>query len=137
MARLGITPELVLDLVARHPDDHAVLGALRAYGIRSAADAQARYASPRLPSQRVPPSVRLVQITKADLGARPLVSLLVTQRPIVRGLARLVNALPFLGRHAGVFSCPSLRRTDRHVHLPSQSGWTAARHSQRIRRHAD
>jgi len=39
MARLGITPELVLDLAARHPDDHAVLGALRAHGIPSAAEA--------------------------------------------------------------------------------------------------
>jgi hypothetical protein len=47
-------------------------------GVR--ADAQARYASPRLPSQRVPPSVPLVQITKADLGARPLVSLLLGVR---------------------------------------------------------
>jgi Domain of unknown function (DUF5069) len=33
MARLGITPELVLDLAARHTDDHAVLDALRAHGI--------------------------------------------------------------------------------------------------------
>src|SRR4051812_6570991 len=39
MARLGITPELVLDLAARHPDDHAVLDALRAHGIPSAAEA--------------------------------------------------------------------------------------------------
>ena len=74
-------------------------------GIR--ADAQARYASPRRPSQRVPLSARLVQITKADVGAKPLMSLLVTQRHIVRRLARLVNALPFAGNHAGVFSCPS------------------------------
>ena len=34
MARLGIAPELVLDLAARHADDHAVLDALRAHGIR-------------------------------------------------------------------------------------------------------
>jgi quercetin dioxygenase-like cupin family protein len=39
MARLGITPELVLDLAARHSDDHAVLDALRAHGIPSAAEA--------------------------------------------------------------------------------------------------
>jgi quercetin dioxygenase-like cupin family protein len=39
MARLGVTPELVLDLVARHPDDRAVLDALRAHGIPSAAQA--------------------------------------------------------------------------------------------------
>jgi quercetin dioxygenase-like cupin family protein len=39
MARLGITPELVLDLAARHGDDHAVLDALRAHGIPSAAEA--------------------------------------------------------------------------------------------------
>jgi quercetin dioxygenase-like cupin family protein len=39
MARLGITPELVLDLAARHADDHAVLAALRVHGIPSAADA--------------------------------------------------------------------------------------------------
>jgi hypothetical protein len=30
MARLAIAPELVLDLAARHTDDHAVLDALRA-----------------------------------------------------------------------------------------------------------
>lgn len=74
-------------------------------GIR--ADAQVRYVSPRLPSQRIPLSARLVQITKAAIGAKPLVSLIVTQRAIVRRLARLVNALPFVGSHAGVFSCPS------------------------------
>ena len=39
MARLGIAPDLVLDLAARHSDDHAVLEALRAHGIPSAADA--------------------------------------------------------------------------------------------------
>ncbi len=39
MARLGIAPELVLDLAARHGDDHAVLDALRAHGIPSAAEA--------------------------------------------------------------------------------------------------
>jgi quercetin dioxygenase-like cupin family protein len=39
MARLGIAPELVLDLAARHSDDHAVLDALRAHGIPPAAEA--------------------------------------------------------------------------------------------------
>jgi quercetin dioxygenase-like cupin family protein len=39
MARLGITPELVLDLAARHPDDLGVLDALRAHGIPSATEA--------------------------------------------------------------------------------------------------
>lgn len=39
MARLGVTPELVLDLAARHADDHAVLDALRAHGIPRAAQA--------------------------------------------------------------------------------------------------
>ncbi len=39
MARLGIAPELVLDLVARHADDHAVLEALRAHAIPPAAEA--------------------------------------------------------------------------------------------------
>ena len=39
MARLGIAPEFVLDLVARHSDDHAVLNALRAHGIPPAAEA--------------------------------------------------------------------------------------------------
>ncbi len=39
MARHGITPELVLDLAARHADDHAVLMALRAYGIPPPAEA--------------------------------------------------------------------------------------------------
>jgi quercetin dioxygenase-like cupin family protein len=39
MARLGIGPELVLELAGRHADDHAVLNALRAHGIPSAAEA--------------------------------------------------------------------------------------------------
>jgi Domain of unknown function (DUF5069) len=39
LARLGVTPELVLDLAARHADDRAVLGALRAHGIPPAAEA--------------------------------------------------------------------------------------------------
>jgi quercetin dioxygenase-like cupin family protein len=39
MARLGIAPELVLELAGRHDDDHALLEALRAHGIPSAADA--------------------------------------------------------------------------------------------------
>jgi quercetin dioxygenase-like cupin family protein len=38
MARLGITPELVLETVARH-DDAGALAALRAHGIPAAADA--------------------------------------------------------------------------------------------------
>jgi hypothetical protein len=39
MARLGIAPDLMLDLAARHGDDHAVPEALRARGIASAAEA--------------------------------------------------------------------------------------------------
>ena len=39
MARLGISPELVLELAAAHDDDHDVLAALRVHGIPSAADA--------------------------------------------------------------------------------------------------
>jgi quercetin dioxygenase-like cupin family protein len=39
MARLGVSPELILDLVRRHRDDAQVLAALRAHGIPSARDA--------------------------------------------------------------------------------------------------
>jgi mannose-6-phosphate isomerase-like protein (cupin superfamily) len=39
MARLGVTPELVLDLAARHADDHRVLDALLDHGIPSAREA--------------------------------------------------------------------------------------------------
>ena len=39
MARLGVTPELVLDLAGRHADDGAVLAALREHGIPSAEEA--------------------------------------------------------------------------------------------------
>jgi quercetin dioxygenase-like cupin family protein len=39
MARLGVTPELVLELAARHGDDQTVLEALRSLGIPSAAEA--------------------------------------------------------------------------------------------------
>jgi quercetin dioxygenase-like cupin family protein len=39
MARLGIAPALVLELVARHDDDASVLAALREHGIPSAEEA--------------------------------------------------------------------------------------------------
>lgn len=39
MARLGIAPELVLELAAAHDDDRDVLSALQAHGIPSAEDA--------------------------------------------------------------------------------------------------
>lgn len=39
MARLGVTPELVLELAARHTDDGCVLRALRDHGIPSAEEA--------------------------------------------------------------------------------------------------
>jgi len=39
MARLGVTPEVVLDLAGRHADDHRVLDALRGHGIPSAREA--------------------------------------------------------------------------------------------------
>ena len=39
LARLGVAPELVLDLAARHADDRAVLNALREHGIPSASEA--------------------------------------------------------------------------------------------------
>ena len=38
-ARLGVTPELVLDLAGRYPDDERVLDALREHGIPSAHEA--------------------------------------------------------------------------------------------------
>src|SRR4051794_39637962 len=39
MARLGVTPEIVLDLAALHADDRCVLRALRDHGIPSADEA--------------------------------------------------------------------------------------------------
>src|SRR5436305_14239386 len=39
MARLGVSPELVLDLAGRHADDARVLDGLREHGIPSAKDA--------------------------------------------------------------------------------------------------
>src|SRR5581483_7382198 len=39
MARLGVTPELVLELAAAHDDDRDVLDALRSHGIPSAEEA--------------------------------------------------------------------------------------------------
>ena len=74
-------------------------------GVR--ADAQVRYRSPRPAFQRVPLSARLVQVTKADGGAKPLVSLVVTHEPAVRKLAHLVDGLPFVGASTGSSSCPS------------------------------
>jgi quercetin dioxygenase-like cupin family protein len=39
MARLGVRPELVLELAAAHDDDHAVLAALRDHGVPTAEEA--------------------------------------------------------------------------------------------------
>src|SRR3954451_11907423 len=39
MARLGIAPDLVLDLASRHADDRAVLAELREHGVPAARDA--------------------------------------------------------------------------------------------------
>lgn len=39
MARLGVAPELILDLLARDADDHDVLAALREHGIPAAEEA--------------------------------------------------------------------------------------------------
>jgi quercetin dioxygenase-like cupin family protein len=39
MARLGVSPDLVLELAAAHADDHAVLAQLRRHGIPDAGDA--------------------------------------------------------------------------------------------------
>src|SRR5947208_11869905 len=39
MARLGVRPELILELAARHPDDREVLRELRERGIPSAREA--------------------------------------------------------------------------------------------------
>lgn len=75
-------------------------------GVR--ADAQVRYLSPRPASERVPLSARLVQITKAKPGAKPLVSLTVTRRALVRRLGDLIDALPFAGNAPGAFACPDL-----------------------------
>lgn len=74
-------------------------------GVR--ADAQVRYLSPRPPWQRVPIAARLLYVIKAGIGAKPLVSLVVTRHSVVRRLARLVDTLPFGGRASGSFSCPS------------------------------
>ena len=74
-------------------------------GVR--ADTQVRYLSPRPPSERVPGSARIVEVTQTDTGTKPLVSLLVTRQSVVRKLARLVDALPFVGPAPGAFACPS------------------------------
>lgn len=74
-------------------------------GIR--VDSQVRYVAPRPASERVPAAARLVQITKADTRDRVLLSLVVTRRPVVRRLARLVDGLPFSGGTLGAaYSCP-------------------------------
>jgi hypothetical protein len=74
-------------------------------GVR--ADAQVRYTAPRPAAQQVPGSARVLQITQGSQGSAPLVSLTVTRRSEVRQIATMINALPFVGRSPGVYSCPS------------------------------
>ncbi len=73
-------------------------------GVR--ADAEVRYTAPRPASQQVPSNARVLQITKRSQDSPPLLSVTVTRRSQVRRIAAMVNALPFVGRFSGSFSCP-------------------------------
>jgi hypothetical protein len=78
-----------------------------ATGVR--ADAIARYFAPHLPTQRIPPRARVLQITMATPGAKPLLSLTVTRRAQVRRIAAMVDRLPFVASLRGVaISCPAI-----------------------------
>jgi hypothetical protein len=76
-------------------------------GVR--ADAEVRYAAPRLPAQRVPAQAHLLEVTMANYHSSPLLSLTVTDRAQVRRIARIVDGLPFVASFRGVaFSCPAM-----------------------------
>jgi quercetin dioxygenase-like cupin family protein len=64
MARLGISPELVLELAAAHDDDRDVLAALRQHGIPSAPEAW-------FDGQRVEDEVQEIYLRVRDVDALP------------------------------------------------------------------
>ena len=72
-------------------------------GVR--ADASVRYSAPRLPDQRVPPRARLLEITRAGMGASPP-PLIVTNRSKVRRVAAIIDGLPFAALRGVAISCP-------------------------------
>ena len=76
-------------------------------GVR--ADAEVRYAAPRLAAQRIPARASVLEVTMANYHASPLLSLTVTDRVQVRRIASIVDGLPFVASLHGVaFSCPAL-----------------------------
>jgi len=76
-------------------------------GVR--ADAEVRYAAPRLAAQRIPARAGVLDVTMANYHSSPLLSLTVTDRGQVRRIASIVDGLPFVASLHGVaFSCPAL-----------------------------
>lgn len=98
--RFEIGPQLLMVSAVALPDG--------ATGIR--ADAVVRYLSPRSGVERVPGTARLVQITTANFGEKPIVLRVVRRRSLVRALARDVDSLPFAGRLTGSAGCPANNR---------------------------
>jgi mannose-6-phosphate isomerase-like protein (cupin superfamily) len=66
MARLGVSPELVLELAAAHDDDREVLAALRAHGIPSAEDAW--FDAPRVEDEVQETYLRVRGVDQLDGG---------------------------------------------------------------------
>ena len=92
-------------------------------GVR--ADAEVRYAAPRLPAQRIPAQARVLEITMTSYHSSPLLSLTVTNRAQVRRIAAIADGLPFVASLRGVaFSCPALMPapTDRFAFRASPGG---------------
>ena len=79
-------------------------------------DAEVEFRAPRLPRQDVPPSARVLDLTKAGarhpgLSSHPKIrtelARTITRPALVRRIAALANALPLEGNERGVaFSCP-------------------------------
>ncbi len=70
------------------------------------ADGEVRYIAPRPYDERIPEQARVLQITVGSNLPRPLLSRRVTNVSDVRRVARMVDALPFVGNEQGVgFSC--------------------------------
>lgn len=88
-------------------DVDAVALANGATGVR--VDAAVRYWAPRPASQRVPDGSRVLYVTMAKPGSRPVLSLTVTRRGQVRRIAAIVDRLPFVASLRGVaISCPAI-----------------------------
>jgi hypothetical protein len=83
-------------------------------GVR--ADGEVQYIAPRTRAQQIPPRARVLQIEQTrgvGTSSRTLLALTVTNRRVVRAVARMIDALPFEGSPFGpvAVACPAILTT--------------------------